>query len=111
MRTKRSSERILLIYPAEPLSALLVRSNIAAAATAHPAVQTMGDQFPLLSSPLLSSILLFLSDILALGQESKILGHCWVLSEFHISSRSFSNQFMSTVFVCGVTPTNCIEGK
>ena len=50
-------------------------------------------------------------DILALEQESNILGRCWALSEFHISSRSFSNQFLSTVLVCGATPTNWIEGK
>ena len=31
------------------------------------------------------------SDILALGGQSKILGRCWALSEFHISSRSFSS--------------------
>ena len=51
------------------------------------------------------------ADILALREESKILGRCWALSEFHISSRSFSNQFLSTVLVCGATPTNWIEGK
>ena len=45
------------------------------------------------------------SDILALGGQSKILGCCWALSEFHIPSRSFSNQFLSTVLVCGATPT------
>ena len=33
----------------------------------------------------------YYTDILALRGQSKILGHCWALSEFHISSRSFSN--------------------
>ena len=41
------------------------------------------------------------TDILALEEESKILGRCWALSEFHISSRSFSNQFLNTVGLWG----------
>ena len=66
---------ILLIYPvdagAELLSVLLVRSNIAGAA-AHPAVQTMGDQFPLLlSSPLLDSPPLSFLLLLYLGPRTE----------------------------------------
>ena len=63
-----------------------------------------------LRSIMLTSTYLF-ADILALEKESRILGRCWALSEFHISSRFISNQFLSTVLVCGVTPTNWIEGK
>ena len=59
----------------------------------------------------LSSCFTLQPAILALEQESKIHGCCWALSEFHIFSRSFSNQFLSTVFVFWATPTNWIEGK
>ena len=53
----------------------------------------------------------FKTDILALGGQSKILGRCWALSEFHISSCSFSNQFLSTVLVCGASPQTGLKAS
>ena len=49
--------------------------------------------------------------VFALKHESKIIRQCWDAQKFTTSCFSFSNQFLSTLLVCGATPTNWIEGK